>query len=128
MGFDIYEWSQRFSLSWLVRRRGEQVGSDQDGNRYYIDRRSKGQKRERRWVVFGPGPSEATRVPPEWHAWLHHQVQAPPSGDNPWRRSWQKPHEPNATGTGEAYLPPGHALKGGTRAPATGDYEPWTPN
>ena len=32
------------------------------------------------------------------------------------------------TGTALAYRPPGHTLKGGHRAPATGDYEPWTPN
>ena len=27
-----------------------------------------------------------------------------------------------------AYRPPGHEFKGGKRARATGDYEPWTPN
>ena len=31
------------------------------------------------------------------------------------------------TGTDQAYRPPGHTLKGGRRAKATGDYEPWTP-
>ena len=43
------------------------------------------------------------------------------------RRPWQKEHQPNPTGTPAAYLPPGHTLKGGRRAAATGDYEPWTP-
>ncbi|MGH6798662.1 MAG: NADH:ubiquinone oxidoreductase subunit NDUFA12, partial [Roseiarcus sp.] len=41
--------------------------------------------------------------------------------------SWQKPHLPNLTGTPLAYRPPGSVLEGGHRAPATGDYEPWTP-
>ena len=36
-------------------------------------------------------------------------------------------HLPKLTGTGEAYLPPGHTLAGGKRARGTGDYEPWTP-
>ena len=31
------------------------------------------------------------------------------------------------TGTPLAYHPPGSVLRGGQRAPATGDYEPWTP-
>jgi NADH:ubiquinone oxidoreductase subunit len=44
------------------------------------------------------------------------------------QRAWQKPHEPNLTGTDLAYRPPGHVLKGGARAPASGDYEPWVPN
>ena len=31
------------------------------------------------------------------------------------------------TGTPLAYRPPGSVLKGGHRAPTTGDYEPWRP-
>jgi NADH:ubiquinone oxidoreductase subunit len=31
------------------------------------------------------------------------------------------------TGTRFAYHPPGSILRGGVRAPATGDYEAWTP-
>ena len=31
------------------------------------------------------------------------------------------------TGTPYAYHPPGSILRGGHRARATGDYEPWTP-
>ena len=34
-------------FTWL---NGEQVGSDEFGNRYYVHRRTKGQKREKRWV------------------------------------------------------------------------------
>ena len=33
----------------------------------------------------------------------------------------------NLTGTSEAYRPVGHAYKGGIRAQATGDYQPWRP-
>ena len=43
------------------------------------------------------------------------------------QRPWQKPHLPNLTGTPESYRPPGHDYQGGHRAPATGDYEAWTP-
>src|SRR3546814_7347583 len=64
----------------------------------------------------------------EWHAWLHHTTDAVPPEGGPDRHPWQKDHQPNLTGTVQAYRPPGHTLKGGRRAPATGDYEPWTPN
>src|SRR6185295_12231872 len=103
--------------TWLF---GEYVGADQFGNRYYIDKRTKGQKRERRWVMYN-GEVEASRVPPEWHAWLHHIVAEPPPPGPPARRPWQKEHVPNLTGTPLAYRPPGHDYKGGARAATTGD-------
>jgi NADH:ubiquinone oxidoreductase subunit len=112
--------------TWLFTRlHGELVGTDSFGNRYYIDRRTKGQKRERRWVMY-KGEPEASKVTPEWHAWLHGSAAVPPSGEQK-PRVWQKPYEPNLTGTDLAYRPPGHVLMGGKRAKATGDYEPWTP-
>ena len=107
---------------------GRMVGADGFGNRYYRDRfgaRRFDGRREKRWVIYRGAP-EATKVPPEWHAWLHQMVDEPPSG-KPALRPWQLPHEPNRTGTPQAYRPPGHDYKGGQRAKATGDYEPWTP-
>lgn len=116
-------------MTWF---RGELVGRDDQGNRYFRDkrrlRRPKGggrQSRERRWVLYN-GVPEASRVPPEWHAWLHHTVDEPPLG--PRRRyPWEKEHVPNLTGTAEAYRPPGSVLRGGERASSTADYEPWRP-
>jgi len=110
--------------TWLF---GEFVGTDEFGNRYYRDKRTKGQKRERRWVLYN-GEAEASRVPPEWHAWLHRIAVEPPKAGEIKVRPWQKPHQPNLTGTGLAYRPPGHTLKGGHRAKGTGDYEPWVPS
>ena len=55
---------------------GAIVGKDEFGNKYY---RGKGRKlngRERRWVVY-KGNVEASKVPPEWHAWLHFTVDEP---------------------------------------------------
>ena len=34
-------------------------------------------RRRRRWVLYRRGPVEASRVPPEWHAWLHYTTEAP---------------------------------------------------
>ncbi len=127
MAFSITELGLRAYLRFVTWRHGALVGTDAEGNRYYRSKRVRPGQREKRWVVFNGGESEATRVPPEWHGWLHHMFKDPPAPDNPLRRPWQKPHNPNLTGTAEAYLPRGHVLRGGARPPATGDYEAWTP-
>ena len=102
-------------------------GEDQFGNKYYSAKPRKGYKRQRRWVMYSGGP-EATMVPPEWHGWLHYQTDVVPSEkETSFRRKWQKPHQPNMTGTSEAYRPPGHILEGGQRDKAYGDYEAWKP-
>lgn len=106
--------------------RGRPVGQDAAGNRYYEEKtHAKGQLRQRRWVMYAGGIEEASAVPPEWHAWLHYTTAAPLPEDT--RRTWQKPHLPNLTGTGQSYRPPGHDYEGGHRAAATGDYEAWSP-
>ncbi len=117
-------------MTWF---RGELVGTDGFGNRYYRDksraplRRGGGRfSRERRWVLY-LGAAEASRVPAEWHAWLHHTVDDLPSADGQPKHSWQKPHLPNLSGTPDAYRPPGSLFRGGHRQPAAGDYEPWKP-
>ncbi len=106
---------------------GKKIGADDYGNRYYEAKPRKGYKYTRRWVIY-KGEPEASKVPPEWHGWLHHQTDVAPSQqDASYRRPWQKPHMPNVTGTNAAYRPPGHLLEGGERDKATGDYEAWTP-
>ena len=118
-------------FTWL---KGELVGSDRYGNRYY---RMKGQRkltegggresRERRWIVYA-GEAEASAVPAEWHGWLHHTFDdVPTDAEQKNRYFWQKDHVANMTGTAQAYRPPGSLLRGGHRSPATGDYEPWRP-
>lgn len=111
----------------ITALRGESVGTDQFGNRYYQDRKSPARGRRRRWVVYSDNDDEASRVPPEHHAWLHYTIDAFPDGSNAHRKAWQKEHIPNLTGTPDAYRPPGHSLMGGKRDKATGDYQAWTP-
>jgi NADH:ubiquinone oxidoreductase subunit len=111
--------------TWL---RGELVGVDDHGNRYYRERRrSPGVwRKERRWVVFSRDP-DPTRVPTGWVGWLHGRIDKPPSEQPLPAPSWAKERLPNLTGTPGAYLPPGAIERGGRRAPATGDYEAWRP-
>jgi NADH:ubiquinone oxidoreductase subunit len=107
----------------ITWRQGALVGTDGEGNRYYQTRAPRAGARRRRWVVYA-GQPDASKVPPEWHAWLHHTVDAPLARlDRPWIR----PHQPNLTGTSLAYRPAGSQHRGGRRAAATGDYQPWSP-
>jgi NADH:ubiquinone oxidoreductase subunit len=105
-------------MSWW---KGELVGTDQFGNRYY-----RVQSSDRRWVLY-QGLVEASKVPPEWHAWLHRISDAVPESA-PKRRFWQREHLPNLTGTRLAYRPAGDLDRGGKHAPAASDYEAWRPN
>src|SRR5438105_12808319 len=55
--------------TWLFTKlRGELVGTDDEGNRYYRDKRATDGRRRRRWVIY-QGEPEASRVPPDWHGW-----------------------------------------------------------
>lgn len=104
--------------------KGKKAGTDDFGNVYFTGKPRRGQKQQRRWVLYKGAP-EASSVPPEWHGWLHHQTDVLPAHGNPYRQPWQKPHRPNMTGTAQAYAPP--SLKGQARATSTGDYTPWQP-
>ena len=104
--------------------RGRLVGSDPDGNRYFEEKRARRGVRMRRWVMY-EGEAEASKVPAEWHSWLHFTTDEPLPMSA--RQPWQLPHQPNLTGTPAGYRPPGHDYSGGQRPKATGDYESWTP-
>ncbi len=108
-------------FTWL---KGRRVGADSAGNVYFEERKARAGLRLRRWVIYS-GEVEATRVPPEWDAWLRYTTDAPLPELS--RKRWQRPHVPNPTGTPAAYFPPGHDYAGGQRPRATGDYEAWTP-
>lgn len=92
---------------WLVTLfQGKSVGEDYIGNRYFTGRPRKNYRYERRWVMYAHG-TDSSQVPPEWHAWLHHQSDdIPNEQDLSTRRKWQKPHKPNLTGTSKAWQRP----------------------
>ncbi len=107
------------------RRNGAAVGTDTLGNAYFESKKPI-DGRTRRWVIYN-GANDASRVPPEWHSWLHQTTDLVPA-DLPPPRQWEQPPLPNLTGTIEAYRPQGALERGGRRAAATGDYEAWSPN
>ncbi|MGC9371048.1 MAG: NADH:ubiquinone oxidoreductase subunit NDUFA12 [Paracoccaceae bacterium] len=100
-------------------RKGVKVGEDEQGNAFYQTRDGK-----RRWVIFN-GECEASRISPDWHGWLHHTYDEPPTKAPLTHKPWEKPHVENLTGTALAYAPPGSIRQA---APAERrDYEAWQP-
>ena len=122
--------TERLALRRLVARllrQGRLVGKDDFGNTYYEQRKGVGPLgRPRRWVTYTDF-AEASKVPADWHGWLHYTVDAPPTAQSYQPRPWQRPHLMNMTGTPEAYRPPGSILGRGVRSKTTGDYKPWRP-
>ena len=124
----IFTWwnGTTFGTSMMIRRRGEKVGEDEYGNTYYEERKETYDGRKRRWVTY-KGYADASRIPAEWHGWLHHMYDQRPSEEPLKTQTWEKPHHPNLTGTVYAYKPKGSLDRGGERAKVTGDYEAWNP-
>jgi len=103
---------------------GLPVGKDAAGNQYFTEKKQRVGMRTKRWVIYA-GEADASAVPSEWHSWLHYTTDAPLPETG--RKTWQKPHQANMTGSEASYRPAGHDYQGGARVKASGDYEAWTP-
>jgi NADH:ubiquinone oxidoreductase subunit len=125
----IFTWWNGGTIGQILHigRRGVFVGQDDTGNKYYEakDNSDSYDQRKRRWVIYN-GYAEASKVPPDWHGWLHYTFEEPPTEAPLMRQSWEKDHIPNLTGTVHAWRPKGAIARGGVRSPATGDYQAWT--
>jgi NADH:ubiquinone oxidoreductase subunit len=125
MGFlkQIFTWWDGATIGTAlhVRRNGRKVGSDQFGNVYF-----EAKKGARRFVLY-KGANDAGQLPPEWHGWLHHQIDGVPDESLPPPPKFLRPPTGNRTGTAQAYKPSGALERGGQRQAASGDYEAWTP-
>ena len=111
--------SQTLNTQFYTWRKGVKVGEDEQGNIFYQTRDGK-----RRWVIYN-GETEASRVSPDWHGWLHHTYVEPPNQTPLVHKPWEKPHEENLTGTALAYAPAGSIRRA---VPSKRhDYEAWSP-
>lgn len=117
----VFTWwdGQTFGTQLWTWRKGEKVGEDAAGNIYY-----RNVDDSKRWVIYN-GDMEATRVTPDWHGWLHHTWDQPPTEIDLKHKNWEKPHQKNLTGTEAAYAPAGSLRQAAPVARA--DYEAWTP-
>ena len=114
-------WWNGATLNTMIwsNRHGTRVGEDEQGNPFYQSKDGK-----RRWVIYN-GEIEASRISPDWHGWLHHTFDAPPTDRPLPHKSWEKPHIENLTGTALAYAPKG-SIRREEPAPRQ-DYEAWSP-
>ena len=124
----IFTWWNGATIGALldIGRRGAFVGEDEQGNRYFEERRASIEGRKRRYVIYN-GLAEASRVSPDWHGWMHHTFEEPPTVQPLKRQKWELPHQPNLTGSVFAYRPKGSIARGGERQASSADYEAWTP-
>jgi NADH:ubiquinone oxidoreductase subunit len=91
---EIFSWwgGNTWGTRVTIWRQGRLVGSDELGNRYYVQKRGVGPLGvPRRWVIY-KDLAEASKVTPDWHGWLHYTVDAPPTATSYTPRPWQKPH------------------------------------
>ena len=111
--------SQTWGTQLFTWRNGQKVGEDNQGNVFYETKDGK-----KRWVIFN-GEAEASRIDPEWHGWLHRTWEEPPTKAPLKRKSWEKPHQENLTGTPAAYAPAGSLRQ--AKPVDRSDYEAWQP-
>lgn len=124
----IFTWWNGATIGTLfdIGRRAVLVGEDDVGNRYFEEKVVSLEGRKRRYVIYN-GYAEPSRVPADWHGWLHYTFDEPPTVAPFQLKAWEKPHQPNLTGTRFAWRPKGSLAEGGQRARASADYEPWNP-
>ena len=133
MFMKIFTWWKGSTLGALfdIKRRSSFVGKDEYGNRYFEDRRTSlgDDNYHRRYVIYN-GLAEPSKVPADWHGWLHHTIDTPPTEVPLARQTWETDHTPNLTGTLYATKPKGaiSKTKTGERQETYADYEAWTPD
>jgi NADH:ubiquinone oxidoreductase subunit len=97
----IFTWWHRQTVETFIYTlfSGKLIGTDEFGNKYYSN------SKDKRWVIYKTN-IEASKIPPEWHQWIHHTTRNKPS-DIKNNFFWQKKYEENLTGTPQAHKPDG---------------------
>jgi len=115
----IFTWWHKQTLGTFIYTlfTGKLIGCDQFGNKYYSN--SKG----RRWVIY-KDIIESSKIPPDWHSWIHFLKINKPSNEEK-KFLWQKQYEENLTGTARAYKPEGSLTSGVKKNMKK--YEIWKP-
>lgn len=103
------------------------VGEDHFRNRFFEDvTESYGRDR---WVEYGDHWNfDSLKITPEWHAWLHHNIDTPPSKQSLPEPTYKVAASGNQTGTRNAYVPPHHRLSKKYEGFASEKYETWDPS
>lgn len=118
-------WNGQTIGTWLdTKRYGHFVGQDLQGNSYY--KSNDDVKTQRRWVIYN-GVIEASRIPPEWHLWIHRITDIPPSEMNILEKSFEKPHQENLTASPLGYAPVNSLIHKNIKK-SVPNYTPWSPD
>jgi NADH:ubiquinone oxidoreductase subunit len=103
---------------------GTLMGQDDFGNSYYQLKKNNAlpKSKQKRWVLYN-GISDASKIPAEWHGWLHKTYENPLK---PIPGPFRKSHLPNSTGS--VYLDKHINCIENIEPVRLRSYEPWTPN
>ncbi len=114
----IFTWWHKQTVGTFIYTllKGKLVGKDQFGNKYYSNSKDK-----KRWVIY-KNIVESSKIPPEWHLWIHYLSKNKPS-ESTNKFKWQKEYEENLTGTSKAYKPDGSLHSDSKKS--TKKYETW---
>merc|ERR1711934_1107462 len=85
---------------------GDLVGEDKYGNKYYEN--NKYFYGRNRWVIYNEKHNveyDGSMIPAEWFGWMHYKTDTPPTVKPPIKYDWMMEHEPNQSGTDQAYVP-----------------------
>ena len=77
---------------------GKFAGKDDFGNKYYES------KKGERLIIYSD-EVDASKIPVEWFSWIHFTPNKIEKKHDIKKYEWQKPHQPNLTGTEKAYYP-----------------------
>ncbi len=114
----IFTWwnSATLGIRFTIARRGVFVGEDDYGNRYYEARDASDSydDHRRRWVIYR-GYAEASKVPAEWHGWLHYTFDDSPATTPLKRRAPAQPHRHDLGLAAEGLDQPRRRAAGGQR-------------
>ena len=96
----IFTWWNRDTFGTRIKTIlfGKLIGSDEYGNKYYQS------KKVKRWVIYA-NEIDASKIPVEWYSWIHFMPNKIENIHKLEKHDWQKPHQPNLTGTDSAYYP-----------------------
>lgn len=103
-----------------IKRSCNEVGIDEFGNKYFEEKIAKNSAKKR-FVIY-KGIVEPSKIPSEWHGWIHYSQDKAPVNSNTNKHPWQKIHLPNLTGKIIK------KAKKTTRKKVSSDYESWQPN
>ena len=97
----IFSWWNRQTFGTFLNTLifGINVGSDEFGNKYYRNKSD-----TRRWVIY-KDVIDASKIPPEWHSWIHKIIKSTPDKIKFSNYEWQKKYTENLTGTTKSYNP-----------------------